>query len=92
MRYADYTTLIAGTMEDIIEIMERVRKTSEKAGVYLNVLKANVMTTGDIGEVAVDGKIVEMVTSFIFLGDLITRDGLCDKEIRRRIGMSKAAM
>ena len=38
----------------------------------------------DFGEVIVDGKIVEVVTSFIFLGSLITRDGLCDKEIRRR--------
>ena len=55
LRYADDTTLIAGTKEDLTEIMERVRKTSEKAGLYLNVLKTKVMTTGDIGEVAVDG-------------------------------------
>ena len=74
------------------EIMERVRKTSEKAGLYLNVLKTKVMTTGDIGEVAVDGKTVEVVTKFVFLGALITKDGLCDKEIRRRIAMGKAAM
>ena len=66
LRYADDTTLIAGTKEDLIEIMERVRKTSEKAGLHRNVIKAKVMTTGDIGEV---------VTSFIFLGALITRDG-----------------
>ena len=92
LRYADDTTLIAGTKEDLTEIMERVRKTSEKAGLYLNVLKTKVMTTGDIGEVAVDGKTVEVVTKFVFLGALITKDGLCDKEIRRRIAMGKAAM
>ena len=92
LRYADDTTLIAGTKEDLTEIMERVRKTSEKAGIFLNVLKTKVMTTGDIGEVAVDGKTVEVVKKFVFLGALITKDGLCDKEIRRRIAMGKAAM
>ena len=92
LRYADDTTLIAGTKEDLTEIMERVRKTSEKAGLYLNVLKTKVMTTGDIGEVAVDGKTVEVVTKFLFLGALITKGGLCDKEIRRRIAMGKAVM
>ena len=92
LRYADDRTLIAGTKEYLIEIMERVRKTREKAGLYPNVLKTKVMTTGDFGELAVDGKIVAVVTSFICLGALITRDGLCDKEIRRRIAMGKAAM
>ncbi|KAI0221995.1 hypothetical protein LSAT2_026737 [Lamellibrachia satsuma] len=92
LRYADDTTLIAGTKEELTEIMERVRKTSEKAGLYLNVLKTKVMTTGDIGEVSVDGKTVEVVTNFVFLGALISKDGRCDKEIRRRIAMGKAAM
>ena len=64
-------------------------KTNEKAGLYLNVIKTN----GDIGEATVvDGKMVEVVTGFIFLGALITRHGLCDKEIRRRIALGKAAM
>ena len=48
--------------------------------------------TRDIGEVTVDGKIAEVVTSFIFLGALITRDGLCDRDIRRRIAMGKSVM
>ena len=60
--------------------------------ITISICITKVMTTGDIGELTVDGKIVEVVTSFIFLGALITRDGLCDKEIRRRIGMGKAAM
>ena len=51
-----------------------------------------MMTTGDIGEVTVDGKDIEIVTKFVFLGALITKDGLCEKEVRRRIAMGKAAM
>ena len=51
-----------------------------------------VMTTGDTGEVTVYGKDIEVVTKFVFLGTLITEDGLCEKEVRRRIAMGKAAM
>ena len=72
--------------------MERVRRASEKAGLYLNVGKTKVMTTGDIGEVTVDGKDIEVVTKFVFLRALITKDGLCEKEVRRRIAKGKAAM
>ena len=92
LRYADGTTLLAGTKEDLTELVERVRRASEKAGLYLNVRKAKVMTTGDIGEVTVDGKDIEVVMKFVFLGALITKDGLCEKEVRRRIAMGKAAM
>ena len=81
LRYADDTTLLAGTKEDLIELVERVRRTSEKKGLYLNVGKMKVMTTGDIGEVTVDGKDIEVVTKFVFLGALITKDGLCKKEV-----------
>ncbi len=91
-RYADDTTLLAGTKEELIELLERVRRASEKAGLYLNIGKTKVMTTGDIGEVRVDGKDIEVVAKFVFLGALITKDGLCEKEVRRRIAMGKAAM
>ena len=67
--------------------MGRVRRASEKAGLYLNVGKTKVMTTGDIGEVTVDGKDIEVVTKFVFLGALISEDALCEKEVRRRIAM-----
>ena len=60
----------------LIELVERVRGTSEKAGLYLNVGKTKVMTTGDIGEVRVDGKDIEVVTKFVFLGALTNKDGL----------------
>ena len=76
LRYADDTTPLAGTKEDLIELVERVRRASEKAGLYLNVGENKVMSTGDIGEVTVDGKDIEVVTKFVFLGALITKDGL----------------
>ena len=53
LRYADDTTLLAGTKEDLVELVGRVRRASEKAGLYLNVGKTKVMTTGGIGEVTV---------------------------------------
>ena len=64
LRYAEDTTLLAGTKEDLIELVGRVRRASEKAGLFLNVGKMKVMTTGDIGEVTVDGKDVEVVKNF----------------------------
>ena len=76
----------------MIELVERVRRASEKAGLYLNVGKTKVRTTGDIGEVTVDGNDIEVVTKFVYLRALITKDGLCEKEVRNRIAMGKAAM
>ena len=92
LRYADDTTLLAGTNGDLIELVERVRRASEKAGLYLNVGKTKVMNTGDIGQVTVDGNYIEVVTKFVFLVALITEDGLCEMEVRRRIAMGKAAI
>ena len=92
LRYADDTTLLAGTNEDLIELVGGVRRASEKAGLYLNVGETKVMTTGDIGAVTVDGKDIEVATKFVFLGALITDDGLCEKEVRIIIAMGKAAM
>ena len=58
LRYADDTTLLAGTKEDLVELVGRFRRASEKAGLYLNVGETKVMTTGDIGEVTVDIEVV----------------------------------
>ena len=85
--YADNTTVIVGTK--LIEIMERVRKTSKETSLYRNVLNTKVKTTGDMKDVTVDGEMVDVVIIFISLGALIIRDGLCDKEIRRGIAMGK---
>ena len=87
--YADNITVIVGTK--LIEIMERVTKTSKETSLYRNVLNSKVKTTRDIEDVTVGGKMVDVVTIFIFPGALIIRDGLCDKEIRRGIAMGKAS-
>ena len=92
LRYADDTTLIAETKNDLIAIMERVKLASEKAGLYLNVGKIKVMMTEDQREMVVDRKHIEVVSHFIFLGSLITKDGFCEKEIRRRLAMGRSAM
>ena len=63
---------------------------SEKAGIYLNVGKTKVMITEDQGEMVVDGKHIEEVSHFIFLGSLITKDGFCEREIRRRLAMGRS--
>ena len=85
------TTLLAGNKEDLIELVERVRRAVEKAGLYLNVGKTKMMTIGDIGEVRVDGNDIEVVTKLVFLRALVTKNGLCEKEVQRRIAMGKAA-
>ena len=86
------TTLIAETKNDLIALMERVNLASEKAGLYLNVGKTKVMKTEDQGEMVVDGKHIEVVSHFIFLGYLITKDGFYEKEIRKRLAMGRSAM
>ena len=92
LRYADDTTLIAETKNDLIAIMKRVKLASEKAGLYLNVGKTKVMMSEDQGEMVVDGKLIEVVSHFIFLGSLITKDGFCGREICRRLEMGRSAM
>ena len=72
--------------------MERVKLASEKAGLYLNVGKTKVMMTEDQGEMVVDGKHIELISHFIFLGSLIIKDGFCEKELRRRLAMGRSAM
>ena len=69
LRYADEPTLIAETKNDLIAIMERVKLASEKAGLYLNVGKTKVMMTEDQGEMVVDGKHIEVVST-LFSWDL----------------------
>ena len=91
LRYADDTTLIAGNREDLIKLIEKVKSSSEKAGLYLNVKKTKVMTTGELDYIIVDGGNIEVVDRFVFLGALITSDGQIDMELRR-IAMGKSAM
>ena len=71
-RYADDTTLIAGTKDDLTELITKFKRASEEAGLYLNVKKTKVMTTVKSDHIIVDDKNIEIVDKFIFLGVLIT--------------------
>ena len=90
--YADDTTLIAGAKDDLTELITKVKITSETAGLYLNVMKIKVMSTGKVDHIIVDDNNIEIVDKFIFLGVLITNDGVTDKELRRGLAMGKCAM
>ena len=89
LRYADYTTFIAGTKYDITDLITKVKRATKEAGLYLNVKKTKVMTTGKLDHIIVDDINIEIIDTFIFLGVLITNDGVTDKELRRRLAMGK---
>ena len=85
LRYADDTTLMAGSQEELKSLLMKVREESEKAGLKLNFQKTKIMATGPITSWQVDWEIVETVTEFIFLGSIITADGDYSHEIKRHL-------
>ena len=92
LRYADDTTLIAGIKYDRTELITKVKRANEEAGLYLNVKKTKVVTTGEFDYIIVDDNNIEIVDKFIFLEVLITNDGITDKELQRILAMGKCAM
>ena len=92
LRYDDDTTLIAGTQNYLTEIITKIKRAIEEAGLYLNVNKTKVMTTGKLDRIIVDDNNIKIVDRFIYLGVLITNDGITDKELRRRLVMGKCPM
>ena len=83
LRYADDTTLMAENEEELKNLLMRVKKESEKAGLKLNIKKIKIMVSGPITLWQVEGEKVETVIDFLFLGSKITGDGDCSHEIRR---------
>ena len=75
--------MIAETKNYPTELITKVKRASEEAGLYLNVKKKKVMTTGKLDQIIVDDNNIEIVDKFIFLGVLITNDGVTDKDLRR---------
>ena len=75
LRYADDTTLMAESEEELKSILMKVKEESEKVGLKLNIQKTNIMASGPITSWQIDGETVETVTDFIFLGSKITADG-----------------
>ena len=83
LRYADDTTLMAESEEQLKSLLMKVKEESEKAGLKLQKMK--IMASGPIPSWEIDGETVETVSDFIFLGSKITADGDCSHEIKRRL-------
>ena len=87
LRYADDTTLRAESEENLKSLLMKVKEKSEKVGLKLNIQKIKIMASDLITSWEIDGKIVETVSDFIFLGSKITADGDCSHEIKRRYSL-----
>ena len=83
LRYADDTTLMAESKEELKSLLMKIREENEKAGLKLNIQKMKIMASNPITLWQIDGETVETVTDFIFLGSKITADGDCSHEIKR---------
>ena len=89
LRYADDTTLMAESEEELKSLLMKVKEESEKVGLKLNIQKKKIMASGPITPWQIDRKIVERVSDFIFLGSKITADGDCSHEIKRCLLLRK---
>ena len=85
LRYADDTTLMAESEEELKSLLMKVKVESEKVGLKLNIQKTKIMASGPITSWEIDGETVETVSDFIFLGSKITADGDCSHEIGRKV-------
>ena len=92
LRYADDTTLMAESKEELKSFLMKVKEESEKVGLKLNIQKTKIMTSGLITSWQIDGETMEIVTDFIFLGSKIPADGDCSHEIKRRLPVRRKAM
>ena len=86
LRYADDTTLMAESEEELKSLLMTMKEESEKVGLKFNFQKTKTMTSGPITSWEIDGETVETVAYFIFLSSKITADGECSHEIKRLIG------
>ena len=91
LRYADVTTLMAESKEEIKSLLMKVKEESEKVGLKLNIHKTNVMASGPITW-QIDGERMVTVRNFTFLGSKITADGDCSHEIKRHLLLGRKAM
>ena len=92
LRYADETTLMAESEEELKRLLMKVKEESEKVGLKLNIQKTKIMASGPITSWQIDGETVETVADFIFLGSKITADGDCSHEIKRCLLLGRKAM
>ena len=92
LRYADDTTLMAESEEELKSLLMKVKEESEKVGLKINIQKAKIMASGSIISWQIDGETVETMADFIFLGSKITADGDCSHEIKRRLLLGRKVM
>ena len=85
LRYADDTTLMAESEEELKRLSMKVKEESEKVGFKLNIQKTKIMASSPITSWQIDGETVETVSDFIFGGSRITADGDCSHEIKRQL-------
>ena len=92
LRYADDTTLMAESEEELKSLLMKVKVESEKVGLKLNIQKTKIMAFGPITSWEIDGETVETVSDFTFGGSKITADGDCSHEIKRRLLLGRKVM
>ena len=92
LKYADDTTLMAESEEELKSLLIKVKEESEKVGLKLNMEKTKIMASGPITSWQIDGETVETVTDFIFLGSKIIADGDCSHEIKRHLLLGRKVM
>ena len=92
LRYAEDTTVMAETEEELKSLLMKVKEKSEKAGLKLNIQKTKIKLSSPITTWQIDRETVETVADFIFLGSKITADGDCSHEIKRCLFFGKKAM
>ena len=91
-RYADDTTLMPESEEELKSLLMKVKEESEKVGLKLNIQKTKIMASGSITSWEIDGETAETVSDFIFLGSKITADGHCSHEIKRCLLLGRKFM
>ena len=92
LRYADDTTLMAESEEELKSLLMKVKEETEKVGLKLNIQKTKIMTSGPITSWQIDGERVETVSDFILGGSKIIADGDCSHEIKRYLLLERKAM
>ena len=92
LRYADDTTLMAESEEELKSLLMKVKEEREKVVLKLNIQKTKIMASGPTTSWQIDGETVETVSDFILLGSKITADGDCSHEIKRRFLLGRKVM
>ena len=92
LRYADDSTLMAESEEEVKSLLMEVKEESEKVGLKLNIQKTKIMASSPITSWQIDGETMETVADFIFLGSNITEDGDCSHEIKRCLLLGRKAI